>query len=71
MVFRDECGFIAEVELVGEKRNEQGVATTFRILKIHATPDAIPASELPKEGETFTAWKSHGIKYHGWRLAEY
>lgn len=71
MIFRDECGFIAEVELVEEKRSDKGVSTTFRVLRTLATPDGIPAEELPKPGETFTAWKSHNIIRHGWRLTDF
>ena len=66
LIFRDECGFTAEVELVEKKQNDKGTSITFRIIKIYTTPDTIPEDELPQVGETLSVWKSLDIKRDGW-----
>lgn len=71
MIYR-ESGWIAEIELLSEEQDEKGVKMTFRIKKTLLLPGWLNPEAIPKDGETFTAWKSHNSGgYAGWNVSDY
>jgi len=63
-----EGGYKAEVEIVEIVRGDEGEAVTFRVLQTLLRGMSDPET-LPKDGETFTAYKSHSAESAaGWRL---
>lgn len=71
MIYK-KSGWKAEVELLSEERDEKGVRMTFRIIKTLLLPDWLNPEVIPKDGEIFTAWKSHNSGgYAGWSVSDY
>ena len=62
-----ESGWKADVELLDEKTGAHGTTYTMRVIKTHMRPDLDPEA-IPKDGEIFTAFRSHGTKIQGWTL---
>jgi hypothetical protein len=70
MIFSDS-GWKAEVELIEREDGEKGVKYTLRVIQTILRPEYINPEAIPKDGEIFTAWKSHNSTYSGgWRMGD-
>jgi len=58
MIF-SEGGYKAEVALIGAECDAKGVSMTFRIIETILRPPSYNSEESHKDGDTFTAYKSH------------
>ena len=70
MIYRED-GWKAEVELLSTERDDKGVSMTFRIIQTLMLPRFINPEAIPKNGEVFTAWKSHNAGAYGWSVDDY
>jgi len=59
-----------EVELVAAECDEKGVKMTFRIIETLLRPLSIDPEAIPKDGDLFTAYKSHNaVSIAGWSVS--
>lgn len=71
MLYR-ESGWKAEVEVLSTERDEKGVTMQFRVIQTLMLPAFINPEAIPKDGEIFTAYKSHDAGgYAGWSVSDF
>ena len=70
MIYR-EGGWKAEVEVLASERDEMGIKMKFRVIQTLLFPYFISPEALPKDGEIFTAWKSHNAGAYGWSVGDF